>query len=147
MSPPTGFVAHARTGVVYEGQGKHRTILGIPTPEEPTRLVGQLHRLARCAVALGVDEPNALRLATAAALDSVPLARMRALGAIAEITDYGARASVTDVQRALKRGNWWAAKWEGATRSPRSASCSRRELRTKRSFTSSRPHIDPSTNP
>ena len=36
---------------------------------------------------------------------------MRALGAIAEITDYGARA-VTDVQRALKRGNWWAAKWE-----------------------------------
>jgi hypothetical protein len=106
------FVAHARTGVVYEGQGKHRTILGIPTPEEPTRLVGQLHRLARCTVALGVDEPTALRLATATALDSVPLARMRALGAIADITDYDARASVSDVQRALRRGNWWAAKWE-----------------------------------
>jgi hypothetical protein len=106
------FVAHARTGVVYEGQGKHRTILGIPTPEEPTRLVGQLHRLARCTVALGVDEARALELAIGAALDSVPLARMRALEAIADITDAGLRATVSDVQRALRRGNWWGAKWE-----------------------------------
>ena len=98
-------------------------------------------------MALGVDEPNALRLATAAALDSVPLARMRALGAIAEITDYGARASVTDVQRALKRGNWWAAKWECDALTAIGLVLERRELRTKRSFTSSRPHIDPSTNP
>jgi hypothetical protein len=103
------FVAHARAGVVYEGQGKHRVITGIPTPEEPTRLVGQLVRLARCAVALGLNEVDALRLATKAALDSVPLARLRALRAIA---DNPIGATVSDVQRALKRANWWIAKYE-----------------------------------
>jgi hypothetical protein len=103
------FVAHARTGVVYEGQGKYRVIVGIPTPEEPTRLVGQLARLARCAVALGLTEDEALRLAIKAALDSVPLARFRALRAVA---DHPVGATVSDVQRALGRGNWWAAKWE-----------------------------------
>ena len=47
------FVSHARTGVQHEGTGKYRVILGVPTPEEPTRLVGQLTRFARCAIALG----------------------------------------------------------------------------------------------
>jgi hypothetical protein len=59
-----------------------------------------------------LEEHDALRLAAAAAVDSVPLARMRALSAIADLTEYGASASVSDVQRSLKRGNWWAAKWE-----------------------------------
>ncbi len=104
------FVALARTGVVYEGQGKYRVITGIPTPEEPTRLAGQLTRLARCAVALGLDEKDALRLAITAAIDSVPLARMRALRAVA---DHAlGTATVEDVRRALGRANWYIAKWE-----------------------------------
>jgi hypothetical protein len=103
------FVALARTGVVYEGQGKSRVITGIPTPEEPTRLAGQLTRLARCAVALGLDEEEALRLAIKAAIDSVPLARMRTLGAVAESPPG---ATVEDVRRALRRANWYVARWE-----------------------------------
>ena len=104
------FVAHARTGVQHEGNGAHRVILGIPTPEEPTRLVGQLTRFARCACALGLTPAAALGLTVTVALDSVPLARMRALRAVA---DSGLRgATVSDVHRALLRGNRWAAIWE-----------------------------------
>jgi hypothetical protein len=104
------FVAHARTGVQHEGTGAYRVILGVPTPEEPTRLVGQLTRLARCAVALGLDHHQALELASRVALDSIPLARMRALSAVIEAGEVG--ADVSAVHRALKRGNRWAAIWE-----------------------------------
>lgn len=103
------FVSHARTGVQHEGSGKYRVIVGVPTPEEPTRLVGQLTRFARCALALGLPADAALTLTTTLATDSVPLARMRALRAVAE-SDAGAR--VSDVHRALVRGNRWAAIWE-----------------------------------
>jgi hypothetical protein len=103
-------IAYARTGVQFEGQGKGRVAVGLPTPEEPTRLTGQLHRLARCAIALGLDEHSAVELAVRAALDSVPLARMRALQAIAAAGETG--ATVTDVHRGLGRGSRWAALWE-----------------------------------
>jgi len=103
-------VARARAGVQFEGQGRNRIAIGLPTPEEPTRLIGQLHRLARCALALGLDEQAACDLATAAALDSVPLARMKALDAVATSGDAG--ATITDVHRGLGRGNRWAAIWE-----------------------------------
>lgn len=104
------FVSHARTGVQYEGVGRHRVILGVPTPEEPTRLIGQLTRFARSALALdlGVDEATALTVKLA--MDSVPLARMRALHAVVEAGAEG--ATVSDVHRALVRGNRWAALWE-----------------------------------
>jgi hypothetical protein len=104
------FVAHARTGVQHEGTGRYRVILGVPTPEEPMRLVGQLTRFARCATALGLDHVQALDLATRIGLDSVPLARMRALRAVVESGDIG--ATVSDAHRALIRGNRWAALWE-----------------------------------
>jgi hypothetical protein len=103
-------VALTRTGIVHEGQGKYRLITGIPTPEEPTRLVGQLTRLARCAVALGLNEDTAVHLAAKAGRDSVPLARMRTLAAVAERGDQG--ASVQDVRWALRKANWYLAKWE-----------------------------------
>lgn len=103
-------VATARTGVQFEGQGKGRVPVGIPTPEEPTRITGQLHRLARCTVALGVQEPIAAALAVRAGLDSVPLARMRALQSVAAAGDDG--ATVSDVHRGLRRGSRWAAIWE-----------------------------------
>jgi hypothetical protein len=104
------FVAHARTGVQHEGTGRYRVILGVPTPEEPMRLVGQLTRFARCAVALGLDNAQALLLAVRIGLDSVPLARMRVLRAVVEREEYG--ATVADAHRALIRGNRWAAIWE-----------------------------------
>ena len=102
-------VASARTGVPFEGQGKGRVPIGLPTPEEPTRLTGQLARLARSATALGLSEDDAVTLAIRAGLDSVPLARMRALHAIAT-TEAG--ATVADIHRGLGRGNRWAAIWE-----------------------------------
>jgi hypothetical protein len=102
------FVAHARTGIQFEGTGRGRVIIGVPTPEEPTRLIGQLSRLARCAIAVGLPETDALDLAISAGLDSVPLARMRALRAVADRD----KATVSDVHRALKRGSRWQALWE-----------------------------------
>lgn len=104
------FIAHARTGVQHEGTGRYRVILGVPTPEEPMRLVGQLTRFCRCALALGLDQHQALELASRIGLDSVPLARMRVLRAVLEAGDIG--ASVSDAHRALVRGNRWAAIWE-----------------------------------
>jgi len=104
------FVAHARTGVQHEGTGRYRVILGVPTPEEPTRLVGQLSRFARCVIALGLQHDQALELATKIALDSVPLARMRVLQAVVEAEETGATVAVA--HRALIRGNRWAAIWE-----------------------------------
>jgi hypothetical protein len=103
-------VAGARTGVQYEGQGRGRVVIGLPTPEEPTRLTGQLVRLARCLTAIGVTEHDAVNITIQVALDSVPLARMRALRAVAEAPPAG--ATVSDVHRALQRGNRWAAIWE-----------------------------------
>jgi hypothetical protein len=104
------FVSHARTGVQYEGQGKYRVVIGVPTPEEPTRLIGQLQQFARCAIALGLTGAEALELTATVAIDSVPLARMRALRAVIEAGETG--CTVADVHRALVRGNRWAAIFE-----------------------------------
>jgi len=104
------FVSHARTGVEYEGQGRGRVVVDVPTPEEPTRLIGQLVRFARCAVALGLDAEQALELTAKVAIDSVPLARMRALRAVVDAGNRG--CTVADVHQALIRGNRWAAIWQ-----------------------------------
>lgn len=100
--------AHARTGVQFEGTGRYRVPIGYPAPEEPMRLVGQLYRLARCLVALGLDEEQARALAVRAACDSVPLARFRALQEVAE----NGPATVSSVWKAIGRGNRYGAKWE-----------------------------------
>src|SRR5262249_22218975 len=93
----------------FEGQGKSRVPVGMPTPEEPTRLVGQLQRLARCSIALGLSELDACELAVRVAFDSVPLGRMRALRTVARAAPG---ATVADVLRGIGRGNRWAAQWE-----------------------------------
>lgn len=99
------FVAHARTGVQHEGNGAHRVmILGIPTPEEPTRLVGQLTRFARCALALGLTPEEALELTVTVGLDSVPLARMRALRAVADAAQNGATVSDVHLRLSVETG-------------------------------------------
>jgi hypothetical protein len=100
--------AHARTGVQFEGTGRYRCVVGYPMPEEPMRLVGQLDRLARCLVALGVDERLAVRIAVRAARDSIPLARRKALEHVAS----DGHATVSSTLRAIGRGDRWAAKWE-----------------------------------
>jgi len=100
--------AHARTGVQFEGTGRYRVPIGYPAPEEPMRLAGQLYRLCRCLVALGLDEEQATRFAVRAACDSVPLARFRALREVAE----SPLATVASVFRAIGRGNRWGAIWE-----------------------------------
>jgi len=102
------FAAHARTGVQFEGSGKQRIPVGYPMPEEPMRLAGQLVRLARCLVALGVNEEQAVAISVQAACDSVPLARLRALREIADTN----MTTVASVHRAIGRGNRWGAKWE-----------------------------------
>jgi hypothetical protein len=100
--------AHARTGVTFEGTGRNRVPIGYPAPEEPMRLAGQLDRLARCLIALGLAEEQAAAFAVRAACDSVPLARFRALREVAESPE----ATVASVHRAIGRGNRWGAKWE-----------------------------------
>jgi hypothetical protein len=102
------FCAHARTGVQFEGTGRHRVPIGYPAAEEPMRLAGQLHRLVRCLVALGLHERQATAVAVRAACDSVPLARFRALREVAD----SPLATVSSVWRAIGRGNRWGAKWE-----------------------------------
>jgi hypothetical protein len=100
--------AHARTGVEFEGSGRYRVPTGYPAPEEPMRLAGQLYRLCRCLVALGLDEEQASAFAVRAACDSVPLARFRALREVAE----SPQATVASVHRAIGRGDRWGAKWQ-----------------------------------
>jgi hypothetical protein len=102
------FCAHARTGVQFEGTGKYRVPIGYPAPEEPMRLAGQLYRLARCLVALGLEEQQAAAFAVRAACDSVPIARFKALREVAD----SELATVSSVWRAIGRGNRWGAKWE-----------------------------------
>jgi hypothetical protein len=103
------FVAVARTGVSFEGQGRYRVIVEPPTPEEPTRLAGQLVRLARCLVALGCTELDAVRIAARAGLDSLPPTREKTLRTLFEVGEVG--ANVSDVRAGMGRGNRFAALW------------------------------------
>jgi hypothetical protein len=71
-----------RASVPRYGYGK-REIDGLPVIENTPRVTGQLLMLARCALALGLDEPAALELCRRAALDSMPEVRRRALDELA----------------------------------------------------------------
>jgi hypothetical protein len=101
-------IAQVRTGVEFEGTGRYRTVIGYPMPELPMRLGMQLHRLARCLVALGIDERIAVRIAVKTAGDSVPVARWKAFRHVAE----GEAVTVSSTWRAIGRGNRWGAKWQ-----------------------------------
>jgi hypothetical protein len=100
--------AYIRTGVPFEGQGKYRVVMGEVSPEEPTRLVGQLDRLARCLMALGEEERVAVDMAVKTATDSVPRTRMAAMRHVIE----NGETSVRSLQAALKRGNFYSCRWE-----------------------------------
>jgi hypothetical protein len=66
-------VTRARSGVARDFQT--RDILYLPEPEAPTRLAKQIAQLMAAALAIGVDEPEAWRLARKIGWDSVPAVR------------------------------------------------------------------------
>ena len=83
-------------------------VVGYPMPELPMRLSMQLHRLARCLVAVGVDEQLAARITIKTAGDSVTLARWKAFLHVAA----EGQATVSSTLRAIGRGDWYGARWE-----------------------------------
>jgi hypothetical protein len=66
-------VTRSRSGVARDFQT--RDILYLPEPEAPTRLAKQIAQLMAAALAIGVDEPEAWRLAEKVGWDSVPAVR------------------------------------------------------------------------
>jgi hypothetical protein len=66
-------VTLARTGVEYDYRGD---VIDAHAPEMPTRFAKQLAQVMRGAVAIGVDRPDALRLAIRCARDSMPPLRL-----------------------------------------------------------------------
>ncbi len=72
-----------------------RDVDGVAVVEEPPRLVRQLGTLARCLVALGDHERDAVDLARRCALDTVPAARRDCLRYLAD----GVEATVSQIAR------------------------------------------------
>jgi hypothetical protein len=66
-------VTRARSGVARDYQS--REILYLPEPEAPTRLAKQIAQLMAAALAIGVDEAEAWRLAQKVGWDCVPAVR------------------------------------------------------------------------
>jgi hypothetical protein len=73
-------VTLARTGVDYDYRGD---VVDAHAPEMPTRFAKQLTQVLRGAVAVGMDRPNALRLAIRCARDSMPPLRLAILDDVA----------------------------------------------------------------
>jgi hypothetical protein len=67
-------VTRARSGVARDYQTQE--ILYLPEPEAPTRLAKQIAQLMAGALAIGVDEAEAWRIAQKVGLDCVPAVRM-----------------------------------------------------------------------
>lgn len=74
-------VTLARTGVEYDYRGD---VINAHAPEMPTRFAKQLAQVVRGAVAVGVDRPEALRLAIRCARDSMPPLRLAIVDDLAE---------------------------------------------------------------
>ncbi len=74
---------YGRAAVEREGYGR-REISSMAVIEEPPRLTGQLDLLARALLGLGLDADNAVALCRRCALDSIPLARRRAMTVLAQ---------------------------------------------------------------
>jgi len=85
---------YGRAAVDRDGYGR-REISSMAMIEEPPRLTGQLALLARSLLALGLDEEDATALCRRCALDSIPMARRRAL----EVLASRSHASASDVSR------------------------------------------------
>jgi hypothetical protein len=75
--------AWGRAAVPRHGYGR-RDIDGLPSIEEPGRIVRQLRGLARGALALGLDPGYVAQLVRRVALDSMPAARRQTLDVLAD---------------------------------------------------------------
>lgn len=75
--------AWGRATVPRHGYGR-REIDGLPSIEDPGRIVRQLRGLARGAVAVGLDDSYVQHLVRRVALDSMPAARRHTLDALAD---------------------------------------------------------------
>lgn len=89
-------VARARSPVIRADYG--REIELVPDSEAPGRIVGALARLLTGLRMIGVDEPEAWRVAVKSGLDSMPAARLRALELLL------ARESATTPELAVELG-------------------------------------------
>lgn len=87
-------VTLARTGVEYDYRGD---VIDAHAPEMPTRFAKQLTQVVRGAVALGVDRPQALRLAIRCARDSMPPLRLAIVDDLAANPD----STTADVRKRL----------------------------------------------
>lgn len=87
-------VTRARTAVSRDGQGN---VTDAHAPEMPTRFSKQLAQIARGAIAIGMEEGEAMQLAIRCARDSVPPLR---LAILEDLTTYG-DSCVTDVRKRL----------------------------------------------
>jgi hypothetical protein len=86
--------AWGRAAVPRHGYGR-REIDGLPSIEDPGRIVRQLRSLARGALALDLDPSYVTHLVRRVALDSMPGARLQTLGVLAA----GEPCSTTEVAR------------------------------------------------
>ena len=87
-------VTLARTGVEFDFRGD---VIDAHAPEMPTRFAKQLAQVVRGAVAIGVDRPDALRLAIRCARDSMPPLRLAIIDDVAANPD----STTGDVRRRL----------------------------------------------
>jgi hypothetical protein len=74
---------YGRAAIPRSGYGR-REIEGMPSIEDPPRLVNQLMLLARCLFALGLGTRKVLDMCTRAALHSIPQQRLAVLQALVE---------------------------------------------------------------
>jgi hypothetical protein len=74
-------VTLARTGVEYDYRGD---VIDAHAPEMPTRFAKQLAQIIRGAAALGIERPEAVRLAIRCARDSMPPLRLAIINDLAE---------------------------------------------------------------
>lgn len=87
-------VTRARTGVEYDYRGD---VIDAHAPEMPTRFAKQLAQVVRGAVAIGVDRPQAMRLAVRCARDSMPPLRLSIVDDLATHPD----STTADVRKRL----------------------------------------------
>lgn len=87
-------VTLSRTGVEYDYRGD---VIDAHAPEMPTRFAKQLTQIVRGSVAVGIDRPEAVRLAIRCARDSMPPLRLAILDDLAMHPD----SSTADVRKRL----------------------------------------------
>lgn len=87
-------VTLARTGVEYDYRGD---VVDAHAPEMPTRFAKQLTQVVRGAVAIGLDRPDALRLAIRCARDSMPPLRLAIVDDLVQHPD----STTADVRKRL----------------------------------------------